>query len=149
MCLITDQERPFIPEEDITVYKTLTKDLKSPYYGMGVFPNLRIDAFQYELDKVYKTEIKETSDTSCFDSKDTQDCITAYGRFKLRTGVRSFGAGFHFALEASRLKDDKKYLYENELVVVECTIPKGSEFYTNISGLGVTNQIIINRILAE
>lgn len=35
----------------------------------------------------------------------------------------------------------------NSLVVVECTIPKGSEYYENSIGEIVSNKLIINKIL--
>ncbi len=66
--------------------------------------------------------------------------MIAYGDF-WRTDVNlvSYAQGFHSALSKKRFKE---LAYCNSSIY-KCVIPKGSEYYENLSGLIVSNQIII------
>jgi len=50
--------------------------------------------------------------------------------------------GFHSALTYERISIDK-----NDGVVVECIIPKGSTYFTSISDLAVSNQLIVVKVI--
>lgn len=153
MCLITEQRIPFIAEEDMIVYKVLTSDLQSAFYRnlvevdstiYGVYYS-SVSRFQYELGKLYETEILESRGSSCYDGIDTDALYQNYGSSWLRKvgdELISYGQGFHFAFEKDRLTELEDYN-----VIVECTLPKGTEYFENVSGLGVANQIIINKVI--
>lgn len=131
MCLITEQQKPHIAQEDIIVYKILKKTLVSMY-----------QFFQYKLGKLYHCEIKETNIATCFDDRDQKILEKKYPNWDdIIPELKYFDEGFHSAISKNRLKsyvDD----YHN---IFKCTIPKGSEYYTEPSGLVVSNQIIINK----
>lgn len=158
MCLATDQKEPKIAEQDITVYKLLSKrnslvDEKqintytSPYQG-----------FQYLFNYPYKTRIEEsTEDTAVFDDKAEvwarNKVVEHYPELRderlyriLERGFRrgllkSYSNGFHSARSTKRLGT----VYHHDQVYVECTIPAGSEYYEDGTDLLVSNQIIINK----
>lgn len=52
----------------------------------------------------------------------------------------NIGPGFHSASTAERLDD----LFDDQ-VIVECIIPKGSKYYRGLSGLLVSDRIIIKK----
>jgi hypothetical protein len=144
MCLVTNSEKE-IAQEDMVVYKVLDKD----FISLHAY-------FQYELDKLYQTEIKETErDTVLFadiiDSNITKVALgikstsSLFGLTKglLPKGVKVYGQGYHFYFTKERAFDEKYY----SCITLECIIPKGSEIYRNPSGLGVANQIIIKSIV--
>jgi hypothetical protein len=128
MCLQTIWKEPKIAEEDIVVYKILNignDRITSPYRY-----------FTWNLDTVYETEIKETTDYTCFDDK----AKTEYNICSEE--VKSIGRGFHSALNKKRLSEDREE-WTNEEVIFKCIIPKGSEYYIGLSDLVVSNRIII------
>ena len=161
MCLVTAQKEAMIAEQDITVYKLLkvreyNKDNESP----------RIDYyapywdFHYNLGELYKTTIEEIpedhyGDKCAFDESDRlvlDDLFkdsdgranwspSRYSGKEPATDVKYFGAGYHACTTVERLTAD----YYGETKIFECTIPAGSEYYLNPSGLIVSNQIIINK----
>ncbi|MCK9574709.1 MAG: hypothetical protein WC979_03365 [Candidatus Pacearchaeota archaeon] len=55
-----------------------------------------------------------------------------------------YAKGFHFYKTIRRAIDSG---IQKEYVIVECTIPKGSQVYYDETDLGVANKITINKIL--
>jgi hypothetical protein len=146
MCLITEQKKAKIANEDIVCYKTMDVSsegvLYSPYMG-----------FNYELNKVYKERLCFSHTGCSFDDltdekykgpeyyKFYADCGDASIALK-KLGLIEIGEGFHAALTKKRLsikKIGKK--------IFQCKIPKGSRYYTDATGLIVSNQIIIEKML--
>ena len=135
MCLITEQKKPKIAENDMIVYKVLKASLYTPY-----------QSFRYELGELYETTIKNSTEWTAFDLKDAEWLNDHYpkwkdGDFCAITELKCIGQGFHSTLEPERLFNVAHY--EGE--IYECTIPKGSEYYVNATGMCVSNQIIVNR----
>lgn len=133
MCLITKRTEPIILEEDLEVYKLLTKSLWSLFY----FPSKG-----YILDELYITEIKESDDWCCFDNSDELILEKEFPNWKTATPQEliCIGQGFHSALKPERIQDGYYSIFK-------CIIPKGSEIYKEPSGLVVSNQIIIKEKL--
>ena len=138
MCLVVHRDtQKKIAEEDIIVYKELRhiyENVVSACY----------QDFNYILEKLYKTEItKETPNEvihTCFDCKDAEVLMKAYGdSWRINEDLISYAQGFHSAMSQDRFKELSYY----NSSIYECVIPKGSEYYENLSGLIVSNQIII------
>lgn len=129
MCLLTRQKKPIILKEDKIVYKLLRASRTAIYQD-----------FSYDLNKLYKTDICESSDISAYDE-------IAMKRYKfnfygLKPGVISISEGFHAFTSIERIK--KNFVPYS---IFKCTIPAGSEFYKDATGLCVSNQIIINELI--
>ena len=138
MCLITDQKEPMNVENDMTVYKVLKlidENLWSPY-----------NKYRWDLGKEYCTQITESDNIICFDEEAFECVLINYSNFRRGEGcegIISYGGGFHSAISINRLRRvvrDRK-----DLKIFECTIPEGSSYYTDFSGLIVSNKIIINK----
>jgi hypothetical protein len=132
MCLITSQREPLIAQEDMRVYKLLEPDYKALYRP-----------FFYELNTLNKTEIKEDSDWCAFDSIDRDYLDENYPGWDVEKqyNLKCLGEGFH-SLTTTEGRDPKTYSFNNPKYYV-CSIPKGSEYYLNSTGLCISNQIII------
>jgi hypothetical protein len=121
---------PLIAEEDIKCWKALTEDRDSPY-----------EHFYYEPGKLYTTEINddEHDHPSCFDLIDQEYLDETYGHGewrKKRDDLRVIAEGFHVAMNRERLE-------YSEYDIFEAIIPKGSEYFLGVTGLAVSNQIIV------
>lgn len=132
MCLITPYKEKKIVEEDMIVYKTLTPDVRSVLQG-----------FLYELDKLYETEIKESNDYCAADQFAIERL--EYAGYFYRNAPKddeliSIGQGFHSCRTIERAEE----LVDPNERIFSCTIPKGSEYYEDLSDLLVSNKIIIN-----
>lgn len=114
MCLRTLQTSPKIAEEDITCYKVLTEDLKSPCYGQ-----------QYELGKLTKSELVLTSKPIYNNRKISSNCVNE--------GLHTYSdKGDAIRTVYSRWTIQNNWTDVNVIsapIVVECVIPKGSEYY--------------------
>lgn len=137
MCLITKQSKPKIATKDKVIYKILDPYCCSIYYS-----------FEYQMGILYKTKILETEDDTTFDDYDSCMLEEKYGRgWKYKNKIKSIGSGFHGALTKERLEktleNEDGHAMENDGTIWKCIIPAGSEYYTNPSGLIVSNQIII------
>lgn len=131
MCLITDQLTPLLAEKDMTVYKALSYSMLSPY-----------EWFEYELGKLYETKLGESQNKHSYDWEMTDAIIDKYGiDWKLNNKVIAIGPGFHSVLTPERLKEEINKL------IVECTVPAGSQYYLDLSGCIVSNKIIINKVI--
>lgn len=149
MCLITDQKTPFIAEKDIIVYKALIGNNDGTARSVYIFNH------EYILEKLYKTTIKSsTSQYSSLDNEDSEKIDKAYNLRRspyamsrrdavLNGELMSYTQGFHSALDKNRLRNEPNY--SSNVSIFECTIPEGSEYYTNPSGLVISNAIIINK----
>lgn len=136
MCLITNQQEPKIAQEDITVYKNLFK------IG-NVFQSI-FNKFEWKLGELYRTKIEESPDWCSYDDTDNNYLNANYNGWTRRSHeeLKCFGSGFHSA------KKGRLRTYGSE-ILVECTIPKGSEYYEDFTGLYVSNQIIINKVVSN
>lgn len=131
MCLIVKKEtEKQIAVEDIIVYKRLLFEKCNGLINAEYYP------FCYELNVLYTTEIKSSDNFQYFDDKSHYG-ISTLGVDKLIP----YGEGFHSAFKKNRLH--KKYGTD----IFQCTVPMGSEYYQDRSGLLVSNQIIINKIV--
>lgn len=156
MCLQTTWTAPKITRKDITVYKVLTPDNND--YSIA-HPKYYTNGFQYKLQELYKTEIKEDTAYSSYDER------AGNWRRELMQKKKSYkniGQGFHSANTVKRvieekISDELQYGYSIEEIikdllpfgVYECTIPKGAEYYKDETGLLVSSQIIVQRQLSE
>jgi hypothetical protein len=136
MCLVTLQKEPLIAEQDMKIFKILTKTLKPPYW-MGE---------PYELEKLYQTELVKVDPTiekyiSYFDSR----ARNAYNSADLYSLI-TIGQGFHSITDFDRAKDalDNMFHFTDEKFMHTATIPKGSLYYEDSTFLIVSNQIIIH-----
>jgi len=147
MCLITEQKKAKIAEEDITVYKEVIigdEKCMSPIHG-----------FEYKFNKLYTSATLRPK--SIIGLRFADD----FSIHDIRTGVYYFSdkkvniaggevvidnkccdyvvisKGFHAYTNFERDKD----------INVKCIIPKGSEYFEDATGLIVSNQIIIKEII--
>ena len=164
MCLITKQNIPETLTKKLTVYKKVEL-LPVQFIDDDGDPELSCSSssqgFEYTFGKLYETNIT------------TIDLDT-----KLSPGATAHAddiVGNHYRLRGSNSHDDRvAYLKRNELIVyaegfhfhktlkrayahgidkdyviVECTIPKGSQVYYDETDLGVANKIIINKVISK
>lgn len=132
MCLITNKQVK-IAQEDIEIFKVLSKDFKSPFLN-----------FQYELDKSYFQPLSKTKDsysTCC--SIDHDYIVRNYGTHyyeKVDEGILTvYQEGFHGSLKLKNCE----HLSSQEKQIFKCIIPKGSEYVEDFVGFIISNQIII------
>lgn len=136
MYLITEKLQSKIAEEDIIVYKLLKIEdnvIKAPY-----------EKFVYEPKKLYKTELQKTYESNTFDTV-TYLYYNNFSNYSIRKylildQLICIGPGFHAAFHADRYDRG----IDEDLSIFECTIPAGSEYYEDSTGLLASNQIIIN-----
>jgi len=149
MCLITKQTTPTILNEDLIVYKELK------YIEGEIYSNC--EDFPYELNKLYQTEIKKTTDL-CYNDHIVEQYynLTGFSLLGLKEEykkqhLKSYGKGFHFynSIERLNLSNEpfKNDVLVYQQVTVKCTIPKGSKVYFDDTELGVANQIILDEIV--
>jgi hypothetical protein len=161
MCLITAQKEALIAEQDITVYKLLkVKELERHDGSVTIEYLAPYWDSHYNLGTLYKTTIKEILEDNYCDkcAFDESDRLVLDSLFKDSDGranwsppcysgkepadAKYFGAGYHACTTMERLTGPDYY---GETKIFECTIPAGSEYYLNPSGLIISNQIIINK----
>jgi hypothetical protein len=134
MCLITTQKRAKTADKDMTVYKCLVPSgdkLKAVYRY-----------FFYEYGVLYTTKIKKGNDWCCFDDKDRTWLDENFPLWQngKKTDLISLGEGFHSAKTRKRLKDNGEDIFR-------CTIPAGSKYYEDATGLIISNQLIVHKPL--
>lgn len=131
MCLITNKQ-PKIATEDIEVLKVLHKSLVSPFQN-----------FQYELNKIYYTELStELYGTPCcsIDTNYLNNSYYDYTKSILNGELLCYERGFHSCLKL-RLGIHLKTGDTRELF--KCIIPKGSTYVEDFVGFIISDQIII------
>lgn len=124
--MIVKEFKTEILEQDLTTYKIVDE---------GYQDNTIISwcmGFIYTFGVLYKTQIQESYDTLFFDFKEDEAWDSRERMY--------IGEGFHSSLTPDRYKNKKG-------LIVECTVPKGSEVIHGRTNLLVSNQIIINKIL--
>jgi hypothetical protein len=129
MCLITPLKEKKIAEEDITVYKVLI-------YGSSL-----LQGFTYEKDILYETKIEDSYDWCAADSFSLEILNKEYPDFRKgfnRDKLICIGQGFHSCNSVKRAQEMKDCKSEK---IHEFLIPKGSEYYEDLSGLLVSNKI--------
>ena len=128
MCLLTYQKEPIILKEDKVVWKILKKNLVSQH-----------EEFKYILGKLYKTEIVFTDSAAVYDDEQEVYWVAPGVR---KPDVVSISEGFHsfYSEKYTDIILDRSYL---QYYKYKCTIPAGSEYYEDETGLCVSNQIII------
>lgn len=141
MCLITKQVLPFVAEEDIVVYKELYVD------GDG-FRSVH-EGYVYKKGKLCRKVTLRPNDGEypCYADTISQNfySLINVGLNKMITQgrVSAFSRGYHSYLTVGRGLSEK---WDNT-VMVECIIPKGTEYVLDETGLCVSSQIIINEQL--
>jgi hypothetical protein len=143
MCLITNDKTKYIAEEDITVYKVLAFTEDEEYCGRSLFHGYH----QYKWGEQPEVEIKESREWTTHDDIVTNKCREIYPQFKLdywgtsiskeqRDMFMCIGAGYH-SMTRERI-DWGEYS-----LVVKCIIPKGAEYYKDMTGLYVSNRLTL------
>lgn len=130
MCLVTEQQKPIQIRKDMAVYKVLTKELSSIRYY-----------FRWELGKLYKTYMV-ANNTSKLIADDL--ALKAYPDFIRNKSYVHIHEGFHSFATLKRAED---WGVSSCDIIVKCTIPKGSLIYKDKTGLVVSNQIRIDKII--
>ena len=141
MCLITPNKEKKIATEDIIVYKVL-----------GVSLSSIIQDFRYKKDVLHETEIKEGSYWMAADHIAIEALKdSGYNPFRdhendhhieERKKLLCIGEGFHSCktLERANLIKNEE---NKKSDIYEFIIPKGAEYYEDLSDLLVSNKIIM------
>lgn len=132
MCLITLQKKPLEAEKDIIVYKEVDKQIEE-----NIYESIYND-FIWELNKLYKTDLKKSKDLTCYDNISMVYYISNHGNDELT----SISEGFH-SMNKSRCIREMKNIKDKIISFIECKIPKGSLYYKDGTGLCVSNQLIV------
>lgn len=139
MCLITEQIEPFIAQENIEIRK-LCKIINNEIYNY-------FDSwfFKYELNILYKTDmVANNIPENSFDlAVDGAYNLTRKFFREEASKLTNVHEGFH-----SILKDceSRNWLFRRK-TYVEGIVPKGSLYYLDKTGLIVSNQIILTKII--
>lgn len=141
MCLITKQKKAKIAKKDITVYK------KVNLYSDKITSEVR--KFEYEIEKEYTTVLTPKSiaglsigtDFTMYDEAVNK----AYPISSLYEYVIPSNVNLNVISEGFHAFKRKDRCYYNAI----CTIPKGSEYFEDATGLIVSNQIIIKEIITN
>lgn len=137
MCLIVEKSKKVkVAKENIICYKLLKKDLRSS-----------IQNFQYELGREYETSLSKVDcgNLSSHWNWCDQDSADAYQ--DIMELCYAYQQGFHSYKTKKRAGWECSYYYISSFLLYKCTIPKGSEYIEDATGLICSNRIIIvNRI---
>lgn len=128
MCLITNQSKPLIAENDITCFKILTV---SNYILFKKFSS-PIQFFNWKFNKVYDANLAIMFK---HDHKEVDDGFHAF--IKNDNTINSFEYRFN-------------YLLNKKTIIVEALIPSGSNYYTSIDGTEiVSNKMKLIRVIKD
>jgi len=138
MCLVTYQKKPVVATEDIVCFKIvrhccdlLTTDFYSYYYK-----------FKWYIGKLYITELSFVTGLdyySCnFYDAISDDFYNDKHRLSFLERLVEVSDGFHAMLDFNRAN-----LENDNRILAECLIPKGSLIFTDATGLIVSNQMIM------
>ena len=151
MCLITKQKRAKRIEQDLIVYKVLISSIRNNeirYYG------LLMSNFEYKLNVLYKTKLKRNVKTIEKRNSNRWDSLVgkAYPSWIINPDVITISQGFHSFKSINRyfnndLELKKQRIMENGFA--KCVIPKGSLVYEDVTGLIVSDQIKLLKIMKE
>lgn len=128
MCMRVKEFKTEILKQDLTVYKQVEEGSQDNTVKSWFFD------FIYSFGELYRDSIETSSDTDNFDVLEGLAWIN-------EEDLLHIGTGFHSALTPDR------YVCYTGSMIVECTIPKGSQVIYGRTELLVSNQIIINKIL--
>jgi len=134
MCLVTiPNARKQIANKDIIVYKVIDKIENNIVISFSEY-------FKYSWNKLYiailTPKIKELGSFVYWDNT-----VEQWIRNSKLTIFLTVDEGFHSMKTLDRMPYTRGHL------VVKCTIPKGSEYYKDQTGLIVSNQIVINEVI--
>ncbi len=130
MCLVTKQKEALIAENDIPIWKLLTKEKLGYFFS-----------FPYIFNTVYQTKMKiDNIPVNYFDN-----VVADYYNFKdfiedSKT-LTHIHEGLHSFIDKERIKNYRSNHLCINSIVVEGIIPKGSLYYIDYTGLVVSNQI--------
>lgn len=143
MCLVTEIKTPFVAEEDMVVYKILCNK-------NGKICSV-IECYFWDIGEIHYAEIS-------FKTPEHLDCThddvvyEFYKNYSLEELIQ-VSKGFHSAESIERLQKSWLWHYveseNNSEHVVQCTIPKGSTYYKDSTGLLVSNQLRVDKIVEE
>ena len=135
MCWIGKIEDKKIAQEDIKCKKVLEacNDHYYAYYH---------EYFEYELGKVYETEIKpEIIRLDKWETCRIQEGLHCYN-YNIKP-KRLCGGTMEIQNEFGRTTCYPTCAIDFKVVLVECTIPKGAEYWENESGVIVSSKLIV------
>lgn len=138
MCLVTRQRKPRITKRDLVVYKVinvnyLTKAIHSRYFPEFIWRKGKMEETKLDYSRT------EYNSAERFDREvDNKYCKGNFGsnNYEIITEV---GRGFHATKTRKRLMECG-YSWES---IMKFLIPKGSEVFTDITGLIVSNQMMM------
>lgn len=136
MCLLTKQKEPLTAKEDITCYKVLIKQYKQ-YYAFYK------SSFEYKFNQTYRLRKS---------LKNNKHPLRHGG--SVTEGFHSYTSMYN-SLYHRLFRGQTKQKGDADLVLVECTIPKGAKYFvgehSNYEGdPGFTSTSIrINKIIAR
>ena len=135
MCLLTLQNKPLVAEEDIIVFKMFYQlPLDAAVYSP-------LQHYRYVIGKEYKTEMRTSKDKSVYDRR----AEVSLNLHRYNPSKRYIGAGFHAAFNIERYNGIGIYNGYNAFIY-QCTVPKGSKYYTDDTDLIVSDCIIVNDV---
>jgi hypothetical protein len=141
MCLTLRTKRGSLPssvkkiaKKDIKCYKILESGKKwANQHGKGAKYRSLFIGFEYELGFTYYQTGKEKFKTrGPFNSWRSADCA----EWEIHDGLHSF---------TSKSKALEKLKNRNYLSIIECTIPKGAEYYIGLNDDYVSDQLTLNK----
>ena len=141
MCLVTKQRDPILTTEDIVCYKIVRENISHnknthPFSSMYNYFDWMLNKAYYTPLSVYETDRASNCNfydyvaRTQFDNPNSKNCLFS-----------EISDGFHAMLtydRAARTTD-----FDDNEVVVECLIPKGSSIYKDKTDLVVSNKIIM------
>lgn len=145
MCLIAKSPVPKTAKRNFTVYKVLY--INNNYAGKG-FTRMMAPVRGttcYLFDQVYN---EPRFNDPKYEAVVKMDELSGFSRTDSRWKV---SYGYHSCKNRRRAREMKKILENTHIIsgytIVECTIPKGSQYFEGCKGDICSNSIIINRII--
>jgi len=140
MCLVTECRSPNVASEDITVYKVLHKNLSSLH-----------QFFYYELGKVYKVPelvVRTVEPHTKVFVADEQAYLRYGGPDEWRLpDLIYISEGFHSYTNLNRAVQQCTSFFR--YCIVKCTVPAGSVYFLDMTGLMVSDSIRIDSVNTE
>lgn len=139
MCLIVKKgTKEKIAENDIICYKDIEKDTQGKLRSA-------IQWFNYTIGKIYTTELRRVDNVeigkNAYYADDTsRQRYEVYEEQEKENMLVSYNRGFHSYKNKEIVDCDRIPNYE-------CTIPKGTKYIEDETGLICSEAIIINKIL--
>lgn len=146
MCLYSKQILPRRAKKDIIVYKQLIDDIRldmmTPFQEFKIKPE--------DFGKVLETTgCKYIRPVHSFNQSRFAISIGYFHCFKTfpmkLIGTRVCGSSYLFG---GWIFKEPNQLLSNSYILVECTIPKGSQYWVGINNTICSDKLILNRILS-